>query len=179
MPRWRRAVVATRDSGHGPDAGVSGRGADCVAAAQADADHADPGRVYLDPVREHADRGSQVGQFSLAVLMLAAAAAFPQAPMVKGERGETGRGEQFGVGADDLLFDPGEGTSEHHSRLAVICFRKAEVAYQLHAFAAEGDPDLKLCHDRQARRRDPGRPEGTLRCPFRQELPWRWSGRTR
>lgn len=103
-------LVATRDSGHGPDAGVSGRGADCVAAAQADADHADPGRVYLGPVREHADRGSQVGQFSLAVLMLAAAAAFPPAPMVKGERGETGRGEQFGVGADDLLFDPGEGT---------------------------------------------------------------------
>jgi hypothetical protein len=44
--------------------------------------------MHLGPAGQHADRGPQVGQFSLAILMLAASAAFPETPVVEGERDE-------------------------------------------------------------------------------------------
>jgi hypothetical protein len=72
--------------------------------------------------------------------MLAAAAAFPEAAVIKGERDEPGQGEQFGVAAGDLLLDPGEGTGNRDSGPTVIGFGTPELAHQLNTFATEGDP---------------------------------------
>ena len=84
------AVVPAGDADDRADPRVGGGGADRVAAAEADPDDADPGRHPRPGAREQADRGPQVGELALAVLVRPAPAALAEAAVVEGERGETG-----------------------------------------------------------------------------------------
>src|SRR5215469_14647242 len=72
--------------------------------------------------------------------MLAAAAAFPKAPVIKRERGDPGRAEPSCVRTSDLLLDPGERAGERDCGAPITRNGKPEVAHKLHAFAAEDDP---------------------------------------
>jgi hypothetical protein len=114
LDHLRRAVVTAGDSGNRLDPRVRSRGPDGIAAPKADPGQPDAGSIYLRLVGQHAHRRSQVCQLPLAVLVLKTATAFTEATVIKRERDEPARAEQFGIGTGDLLLDPGERPREHN-----------------------------------------------------------------
>jgi hypothetical protein len=88
----------------GADARVEGAVPQCVAAAEADPDAAEPGRVHGGLRGLRAARAAQVSQLAGRVLVLARlAVAGPEAAVVEDQRGQPGVGQAAGVDRDDLF----------------------------------------------------------------------------